>query len=83
MCPEGPHVNRSIILRVAVLAVAVCTAVPASAQTQQKRPNILVIWGDDIGVHNISAYNHGIMGYQTPSIDRIAREGALFTDAYA
>lgn len=47
------------------------------------KPNILVIWGDDIGVHNISAYNHGIMGYQTPNIDRIAREGALFTDAYA
>jgi arylsulfatase A-like enzyme len=47
------------------------------------KPNILVIWGDDVGVHNISAYNHGIMGYQTPNIDRIAREGALFTDAYA
>ena len=48
-----------------------------------KRPNILVIWGDDIGVHNVSAYNHGIMGYRTPNIDRIAKEGALFTDAYA
>jgi len=47
------------------------------------KPNVLVIWGDDIGVHNISAYNHGIMGYQTPNIDRIANEGALFTDAYA
>lgn len=47
------------------------------------KPNILVIWGDDVGVHNISAYNHGIMGYQTPHIDRIAQEGALFTDAYA
>lgn len=50
---------------------------------QTKKPNILVIWGDDVGVHNISAYNHGIMGYKTPNIDRIAREGALFTDAYA
>ena len=49
----------------------------------QDKPNILVLWGDDIGVHNISAYNHGIMGYQTPNIDRIANEGALFTDAYA
>jgi arylsulfatase len=48
-----------------------------------RKPNVLVIWGDDIGVHNISAYNHGIMGYRTPNIDRIAREGALFTDAYA
>ena len=47
------------------------------------KPNILVIWGDDIGVHNISAYNHGIMGFKTPNIDRIANEGALFTDAYA
>ena len=47
------------------------------------KPNILVIWGDDIGVHNISAYNHGIMGYQTPNIDRIANEGTLFTDSYA
>ncbi len=47
------------------------------------KPNILVIWGDDIGPHNISAYNHGIMGYQTPNIDSIANEGALFTDSYA
>ena len=49
----------------------------------QDKPNILVVWGDDIGVHNISAYNLGIMGYQTPNIDRIAKEGGLFTDSYA
>ena len=49
----------------------------------QDKPNILVIWGDDIGVHNISAYNHGMMGYETPNIDRIAKEGALFTHSYA
>jgi arylsulfatase A-like enzyme len=42
-----------------------------------------MVLGADIGVHNISAYNHAIMGYQTPNIDRIATEGALFTDAYA
>ncbi len=48
----------------------------------QDRPNILIIWGDDIGYWNISAYNHGMMGYQTPNIDRIAEEGVLFTDAY-
>jgi arylsulfatase len=53
------------------------------ANAQAKKPNILVIWGDDIGIHNISAYNLGVMGYHTPNIDRIAREGALFTDAYA
>ncbi len=47
-----------------------------------KRPNILVMFGDDIGWFNISAYNLGIMGYKTPNIDRIAREGAMFTDAY-
>ncbi|QDE82417.1 arylsulfatase [Myxococcus xanthus] len=47
-----------------------------------QRPNILVIWGDDIGLWNISAYNQGMMGYRTPNIDRIAREGALMTDCY-
>jgi len=47
-----------------------------------KKPNILIIWGDDIGWFNISAYNQGIMGYKTPNIDRIAKEGALFTDWY-
>ena len=46
------------------------------------KPNILIIWGDDIGWFNVSAYNHGIMGYRTPNIDRIAREGAMFTDWY-
>src|SRR5215510_14236712 len=55
----------------------------ASAEAADKKPNILVIWGDDIGIHNISAYSLGVMGYRTPNIDRIAREGALFTDAYA
>jgi arylsulfatase A-like enzyme len=47
------------------------------------RPNILVIWGDDIGWANVGAYNHAVMGYETPNIDRIANEGALFTDHYA
>jgi arylsulfatase len=48
----------------------------------QSKPNILIIWGDDIGWFNISAYNHGLMGYRTPNIDRIAKEGALFADWY-
>ncbi len=47
-----------------------------------KKPNVLIIWGDDIGWFNVSAYNHGIMGYKTPNIDRIAKEGAMFTDWY-
>jgi arylsulfatase A-like enzyme len=55
--------------------------VPATAQTTDK-PNILIIWGDDIGGFNISAYNQGMMGYRTPNIDSLAKEGALFTDWY-
>ncbi|HET7846283.1 MAG TPA: sulfatase-like hydrolase/transferase, partial [Acidimicrobiia bacterium] len=47
-----------------------------------EQPNFLVIWGDDIGYWNVSAYNQGMMGYRTPNIDRIAQEGALFTDWY-
>jgi arylsulfatase A-like enzyme len=46
------------------------------------KPNILIIWGDDIGWYNVSAYNHGVMGYRAPNIDRIAKEGAMFTDRY-
>jgi len=48
----------------------------------QKKPNIVIIWGDDVGWYNVSAYNLGMMGYKTPNIDRIAKEGALFTDWY-
>jgi arylsulfatase len=48
----------------------------------KKKPNILILWGDDIGQFNISAYNRGMMGYKTPNIDSIANEGALFTDWY-
>jgi arylsulfatase len=65
----------ALVLTLAVLGLP-------EVQAQEKKPNILIIWGDDIGYHNISAYNHGIMGYRTPNIDRIAREGALFMDAY-
>jgi arylsulfatase len=63
-------------------AAPILTKTAEAAQPTQK-PNIVVIWGDDIGVHNISAYSHGIMGYKTPNIDRLAQEGAMFTDAYA
>jgi arylsulfatase len=52
----------------------------AKANGKQKKPNILFIMADDIGWFNVSAYNHGIMGYRTPNIDRIAKEGAMFTD---
>ncbi|MGH9870326.1 MAG: arylsulfatase [Candidatus Polarisedimenticolia bacterium] len=75
MLRHGP----SLLMAVALFAAAV---VPAHAQSQPKKPNILIIWGDDIGYWNVSAYNQGMMGYKTPNIDRIAKEGALFTDWY-
>src|ERR1700742_4507876 len=53
------------------------------AQAQGKKPNILVIFGDDIGQANISRYTHGVVGYMTPNIDRIGEEGMTFTDYYA
>jgi arylsulfatase len=53
-----------------------------SAHAQDKKPNVLVIWGDDIGTENISYYNRGMMGYQTPNIDRVGKEGVFFTDYY-
>ena len=61
------------------LAALLTIALPAQAAD---KPNILVIWGDDIGITNISAYSDGIMGYRTPNIDRIADEGVRFTDYY-
>ena len=65
------------------LAFGLALGVLASAQAADKKPNILVIWGDDIGTWNISHNNRGMMGYKTPSIDRIAKEGVGFTDYYA
>jgi arylsulfatase len=82
--------RRSILLGGTALAAASALAAAApiqSAQAQQSspggKPNILVIFGDDIGYWNLSAYSRGMMGYRTPNIDRIAREGAIFTDLYA
>ena len=66
----------------AIVGASLAAALPAGAQTAQK-PNIVIIWGDDIGQSNISAYSRGLMGYQTPNIDRIANEGMMFTDLYA
>ena len=62
-------------------AVGLLAALPWSLQAQDK-PNIVVIWGDDIGQSNISAYSRGMMGYHTPNIDRLAQEGIIFTDYY-
>ena len=50
--------------------------------SKSSKPNILVIWGDDIGISNLSCYSLGVMGYRTKNIDRLAKEGMQFTDAY-
>ncbi len=73
--------KHATFVTLAALA-ALALAAPADAQQAASKPNILVIWGDDIGQFNVSAYNMGMMGYRTPNIDRIAQEGALFTDWY-
>jgi arylsulfatase A-like enzyme len=77
--------KRNNLIKCVLTALTLVTALlPASgtAQSQTKKPNILILWGDDIGYWNVSAYNQGMMGYKTPNIDRIAHEGALFTDWY-
>ncbi len=62
--------------------IALLILLPLQTAFAADKPNILVIWGDDIGQFNVSAYNMGMMGYKTPNIDRIASEGAVFTDWY-
>src|SRR4026209_25205 len=76
--------RRTILLGslAGVAALQIASGITAAAQGS-KKPNILVIFGDDVGYWNISAYNRGMMGYHTPNIDRIAKEGAIFTDHYA
>jgi arylsulfatase len=68
-----------VVLAVILVGLAFITS---QAFAAEQKPNILIIWGDDIGYWNVSAYNQGMMGYKTPNIDRIASEGALFTDWY-
>ncbi len=80
---ENARVRRAALAL--VTAAALAAAAPAGtdpAAPQERPPNILVIWGDDIGQSNISTYTFGVMGYRTPNIDRIAREGMMFTDYY-
>ena len=71
--------NRQSFSRLLGVVAALLLATPASAQ---EGPNILVVWGDDIGQTNISAYTMGLVGYRTPNIDRIGNEGMIFTDYY-
>jgi len=73
---------RSLNALALLLMASVC-CLPVAAQAKDStKPNILVIWGDDIGQSNISAYTFGLVGYRTPNIDRVAREGMMFTDYY-
>ena len=65
-----------------LLVITVPLIMATGAVAESKKPNILVVWGDDIGQSNISAYSKGVMGYHTPNIDRIANEGLIFTDYY-
>lgn len=75
--------NDNAGLRLAAIFVLALAALPGvSAAAQETKPNILVIWGDDVGQSNISAYTKGLVGYRTPNIDRIADEGMIFTDYY-
>jgi arylsulfatase len=75
--------RRLTLVVAAIVCVGVIVGTADIASAQQKKPNILVIFGDDIGYWNLSHINHGMMGYQTPNIDRLAREGVSFTDYYA
>src|SRR6516162_944649 len=76
------RIIRAVLLT--ALASFVASAVGSTVvSAQQQRTNIVIIWGDDIGQSNISAYSRGLMGYQTPNIDRVANEGMMFTDYYA
>src|ERR1700753_3747847 len=75
--------NSSRALCVLLVASALLLATLRSASQAADKPNIVVIWGDDIGTTNLSCYSDGLMGYRTPNIDRIAIEGMRFTDCYA
>ena len=75
--------NNSILKSFALASIAIAISLSGSlANAKTAKPNILIIWGDDVGGFNISAYNQGVMGYKTPNIDSIAKDGVLFTDWY-
>jgi arylsulfatase A-like enzyme len=79
--------NRILSLMLVLILISTAMFSTASEQArkpgQARKPNILLIMGDDIGIFNVSTYNMGMMGYKTPNIDRIGKEGAVFTDWYA
>ena len=79
-CMKMPRGLKATVI-LAIISLILVSEVSAIAET--KKPNILIIWGDDVGISNVSAYSMGLMGYRTPNIDRIAKEGVMFTDLYA
>ena len=85
ICFPEVRTVRNIVQLATRCAITILFAitVPSNVNAQAKKPNILVIFGDDIGRTNISAYGLGVVGYKTPNIDRIARDGMMFTDYYA
>ena len=76
---HGLAVGTSLVAATIFLTIGL---ISIAYPQQPQRPNILVIFGDDIGIPQVSAYTMGMMGYRTPNIDRIAQEGAIFTDSY-
>src|SRR5262245_55347604 len=79
-CPLGVSCNNPDKSAALATLAAHNQKVSANLQKDGKKPNICIIWGDDIGQSNVSAYSNGLMGYRTPNIDRIAKEGMIFTD---
>ena len=83
--PNNTHLIETMPMKplkqIFMLALGLALAGVAQAQSA-KKPNILIIWGDDVGMYNISAYHRGLMGGSTPNIDRLAKEGMLFMDHY-
>src|ERR1700690_932428 len=79
--------KRSNLIKYGLTVLTASTALLGVGGTAQaadaKKPNIVIIWGDDIGITDISAYSMGLMGFHTPNIDRVAKEGVIFTDYYA
>jgi arylsulfatase len=70
------------LVATAVLAGALVGVAPMNVVAQDKKPNFVIIWGDDIGITDVSAYSKGLMGFQTPNIDSVANQGMIFTDCY-
>jgi arylsulfatase len=76
--------HQRIIMKLSLISATILTlGTVATLSAANEKPNILIIWGDDIGQSNVSAYSKGVMGYKTPNIDSIAKQGMMFTDYYA